>query len=176
LHQIHRLATGASRGRRWGTTQLNRSLFVALVAQFQSFCRDLHDEAVGVHVTFAAAEQRGMIRALLTQGRKLDVGNPRSGALGSDFGRLGFSLVDQLRAAGPATGTQIETLDRIAEFRNAVSHGNESQVAALEASGKIKSTLRSYVEHRKELEALATTMDRVVADQLAALLNIASPW
>jgi len=176
LHHIHRQATGARRGRRWGTTQLNRSLFVALLAQFQSFCRDLHDEAVDVHVAFAPAEQRGLIRALLTQGRNLDVANPRSDSLGSDFGRLGFSLIDQLRAAGAATGPRIDALDRVAGFRNAVSHGNESQVSALEASGKIKSTLKSYVEHRKELEVLAITMDRVVADQLAALLHIASPW
>lgn len=131
---------------------------------------------MGVHVAVAAVEQRGLIRTLLTQGRKLDAGNPRSSALGADFGRLGFSLIDQLRATSPVTAAQVETLDRIADFRNAVSHGNEYRVAAHEASGKIKSTLKSYVEHRKELEALATTMDTVVADQLAALLKTATPW
>jgi hypothetical protein len=29
-----------------GTTQLNRGLLAALVAQFQGFCRGLHDQAV----------------------------------------------------------------------------------------------------------------------------------
>jgi hypothetical protein len=77
LGHIHRLATGARRGGRWGTTQLNRGLFVALLAQFQGFCRDLHDEAVGVHVAFATIEQRAVIRTLLEQGRKLDAGTPR---------------------------------------------------------------------------------------------------
>jgi hypothetical protein len=38
--------TGTGPGRRWGTTQLNRSLFLALVAQVQRYCRDLHDDAV----------------------------------------------------------------------------------------------------------------------------------
>lgn len=36
LEQVHLDATGRSPGRRWGTTQFNRNLFVALVAQFQT--------------------------------------------------------------------------------------------------------------------------------------------
>jgi hypothetical protein len=176
LGRIHRLVTGARGSGRWGTTQLNRGLFVALLAQFQAFCRDLHDEAVGVHVAVATIEQRPVIRALLEQGRKLDSGTPRSSALGADFGRLGFNVIDELRALGPATGAQLDALDRVADFRNAVSHGKAANIAALERSGPIKSTLRSYSEHRKTLEALATTIDTVVARQLAATLGVAAPW
>lgn len=36
LEAVHANLTGTAPGRRWGTTQLNRSLFLALVAQFQS--------------------------------------------------------------------------------------------------------------------------------------------
>ncbi|CAN5176822.1 hypothetical protein BH23ACT9_BH23ACT9_30120 [soil metagenome] len=46
LEAIHQSATGAGRGRRWGTEQLNGQLFVALVGQFQGFARGLHDEAL----------------------------------------------------------------------------------------------------------------------------------
>ena len=176
LRQIHRLATGARRGRRWGTTQLNRSLFVALLAQFQAYCRDLHDQAVSVYVATAIPEQRAVIRVLLEQGRKLDVANPRASVLGADFGRLGINLIDQLRAHGSATSAQLDALNRIADFRNAVSHGDEPRVSVLEATGVITSTLRSYVEYRKKLEALANTMDHVVASRLGATLGIALPW
>ncbi len=91
LEAVHVQATGTTRGRRWGTAQLNRSLCVMLIAQFQGYCRGLHDEAVDVHVTAAVAGQQTMLRTLLTQGRKLDNQNPRRAALGSDFGRLGFT-------------------------------------------------------------------------------------
>jgi hypothetical protein len=91
LERLHADARGTGPGRRWGTDQLNRSLFVALVAQFQIYCRDLHDEAIDVHVAAANVLQAGLLRSVLTQGRELNVKNPRPAALGSDFGRLGSS-------------------------------------------------------------------------------------
>jgi hypothetical protein len=36
---------------------LNCSLFVALIAQFQTYCRDLHDGAIEVHVRSATAHR-----------------------------------------------------------------------------------------------------------------------
>lgn len=39
LEAVHANLTGSGPSRRWGTTQLNRSLLLALVAQFQSFSR-----------------------------------------------------------------------------------------------------------------------------------------
>lgn len=98
LEAIHTRAHGAKRGRRWGTEQLNRSLFVVLVAQFQTYCRDLHDEAVDVYVGAANPHQEAILRKLVTQNRDLDRKNPRPGALGSDFARLGIELVPKLKA------------------------------------------------------------------------------
>lgn len=99
LEAVHVQATGTARGRRWGAAQLNRSLCLMLVAEFQSFSRALHDEAVDLHVAAAVVGQQSMLRTLLTQGRKLDSQNPRRAAIGSDFGRLGFSFIDELKAA-----------------------------------------------------------------------------
>lgn len=175
LEAVHAQASGSSRGRRWGTTQLNRSLFVALVAQFQAFCRGLHDEAVQVHVAAAVPGQRLLVRTLLTQGRKLDSQNPRRAALGSDFGRLGFSFIDDLKAVGPPVAARLDALEDLIEFRNAIGHGDEAKITALEASGPIASTKRSYQEYRRALNGLAGTMDSVVASKLAALLDIPMP-
>lgn len=82
LEAVHVKLTGTNRGRRWGTSQLNLSLFTALTSQFQDFCRSLHDEAVEVHVAVANPAQVPVLRVLLTEGRKLDSGNARTGSLG----------------------------------------------------------------------------------------------
>lgn len=176
LEDVHAQATGSTRGRRWGMTQLNRSLFLALVAQFQDFCRRLHDEAVEVHVAAATVEQRELIRTLLTEGRLLDRRNPTKAALGSDFGRLGFSLVQRLRATGPRTVPDLDSLEWLIGYRNAVGHGDEATMQAMEATGRIAATKSSYGRYRPKINRLAGTMDGVVAEGLAAVLGSSRPW
>lgn len=176
LESVHVQATGSAKGRRWGTAQLNRSLFVMLVAQFQGYCRALHDEAADVHIASAVAGQQAMLGTLLTQGRKLDTQNPRRSALGSDFGRLGFRFVDDLKAARPTVATELDHLERLIDFRNAIGHGDEGAIAAIEADGAIRSTKAAYVASRRTLDRLVGTMDEVVAARLAAVLATPRPW
>ncbi len=176
LERVHADATGAGRGRRWGTEQLNRSLFVVLVAQFQRYCRDLHNESIAVHVAHANPRQAGMLRTLLERGRRLDVQTPRVSTLGSDFGRLGLLLVDSLKADGPAAERALHRLDVLVDFRNAVGHGNETEVSTLVAAGQIRATKQSYRGYRRTLQELASSMDRVVADDLASVLEVSPPW
>lgn len=97
LEKIHTKATGPKPGRRWETTQLNRSLFVALVAQFQTYCRGLHDEAVDIHLAEANGHQAELLRTLMTGGRQLDTRTPRTDHLGADFSKLGFKIVEVVR-------------------------------------------------------------------------------
>lgn len=176
LEKIHTKATGRKPGRRWETTQLNRSLFVALVAQFQTYCRNLHDEAVEVHKTHAHPPQADLVGSLMTQGRKLDKETPRRSALGSDFAKLGFDVVGGVKSVGRAETEMLQSLDLLVDFRNAIGHGNETEIAALIAGGRIKDTKRSYLSYRRRLEELAVIMDDVVAAKLASVLRIAAPW
>lgn len=176
LEAIHTRAHGAKRGRRWGTEQLNRSLFVVLVAQFQTYCRDLHDEAVDVYVGAANPHQEAILRKLVTQNRDLDRKNPRPGALGSDFARLGIELVPKLKAVSQEVTDAVDGLEVLVDFRNAVAHGNESALAAAVATGQIKPTLVSYRSHRRTLDQLVGTMDQVASAELANELHIAPPW
>jgi hypothetical protein len=176
LERVYRDARGLGAGRRWGTEQLNRSLFVVLVAQFQTYCRDLHDEAVDVHVAQANPRQALVLRNLLTQGRQLDNKNPRAGALGSDFGRLGIELVPKLKAVSQPLADAIDGLEVLVDFRNAVAHGNESELAAVVASGHIKASMTSFRIHRRTVTRLVGTMDHVVSTELARGLHIAPPW
>lgn len=176
LEQVHAAATRGRGGSSWGTAQLNRSLFVALVAQFQEYCRELHDGAAGVHVAAANARQGALVFNLLTEGRRLQTQNPRVGHLGSDFGRLGFSLVDELKRADPAVPTWLRQLDLLVDFRNAISHGDETKMKALTDTGDIRATKASYRSFRRTLDQLAGTMDAVVGSALAAGLQIPRPW
>ena len=106
LERIHAAAGGTGRGRRWGTEQLNRSLFVALVGQFQVYCRELHDEAARVYLSQANPRQ---VRALQTlccgSAGILDHRNPRRDALKNDFGRMGI-------AAHPGSAESVHASER----------------------------------------------------------------
>lgn len=176
LEAVHASLTGSGWGRRWGTNQLNRSLFLALVAQFQSYCRDLHDEAAAVYLEQANPHQRDNLELLILQARRLGTHNPRRSTLGHDFARLGLKIVESLKATGNAADRQLDALDRVVDYRNAVGHGDETKIAALEDGGAIKATKRSYVEHRRALDALAGNLDEVVAEQLAGSLGVPRPW
>lgn len=176
LENVHVQATGSARGRRWGTEQLNRSLLVMLVAQFQSYCRHLHDAAVDIHVALAVPGQQVMVLRLLTQDRKLDTQNPRRAALGADFGRLGFRFIDQLKASGEAAEDALSHLELLIDFRNAVGHGDEAAVAAIGRARGFRATKAQYTQSRRIIEGLVVTMDDVVADQLDRLLGIGRPW
>jgi hypothetical protein len=176
LEAVHAQWSGTGRGRRWGTTQLNRSLFQALSAQFQSFCRDLHDEAVQVHISAAITAQQPMLQVLLTQGRKLDRGNPRRSALGSDFVRLGFDFIADLKALGSPTLERLDMLEVLLDYRNAIGHGDEAKITRLQAAGGVAPTKKSYQLYRRALDGLAGTMDKVVADRLSQVLGIVPPW
>lgn len=176
LDKVHGSATGPNRGRRWGTEQLNRSFFIAMTAQVQIYSRALHDEAVAVHLRYINHHQQAVVKASMTQGRKLDTGNPRRSSLGSDFGRLGLDLIRSVGGRGAQAEADLDALDRVVEFRNAISHGNDAEVAAMVATGTIKATKASYREHRKILDRLVGTIDDVVSIELSRLLHILPPW
>ena len=46
LENAHARVEGTDRGRRYATQQINPAYAVLLTAQFQGFCRDLHDECI----------------------------------------------------------------------------------------------------------------------------------
>jgi hypothetical protein len=173
---MHAHITGSAAAQQWGMRQLNQSLFLALMAQFQAYCRELHDEGVLVHVAIAAPGQRDLLREVLTQGRKLQVGNPRRSALAADFLRVGVSLTDEFRARGAVAGSRLDRLDALVDFRNAIGHGDDAKVAAIEASGLIEATKQSYDLHRQAIDDLATDLDDIVSFRLGSLLQIGRPW
>ncbi len=113
---------------------------------------------------------------LAREERLVDALRPRRSTLGHDFGRLGFSLIDDLKAIGTGTVAQLDSLDRLVDYRNAIGHGDEVKIGMLESTGAIKATKKSYQEYRRTLDGLASTIDMVVASGLSRVLEIPKPW
>lgn len=176
LEGVHQTATGAGPGRRWGTAQFNGQLFVALVGQFQSFARSLHDEALDV--LRRGSPTSAQLATLAAQTRKLDTGNPRPSALGSDFGRLGMKLVPSIQSRAHGA-TRLDRLEQAVELRNGIAHADDARIARLAhlaPNRRAVRTLASYRRHRRALNGLVVDMDDVVADHVGGLTGQGRPW
>jgi hypothetical protein len=95
----HAAVSGTRRGRRFRTQQFNHAYAVLLAAQFQGFCRDLHDECVD-HILARLAPPPALqkvIQAELSRGRLLDRGNAQPSSIGADFGRFDITLWDEVK-------------------------------------------------------------------------------
>jgi hypothetical protein len=103
--------------------------------------------------------------AVVSQGRRLDTQTPRTSVLTNDFTRVGLNVVRLLKAEGAATETALRLLDVAVDFRNAIVHGNETQVAEAAVTGQIEATLTSYRRYRGVITGLASTKDHVAANE-----------
>ncbi len=100
IEQAHRSLGGTGPGRRYATQQINHAYAVLLSAQFQGFCRDLHDDCAAHLVQSGTmASLRVAFEEALVWNRKLNTGNPNPGNIGSDFNRFDLRFWDGVRTA-----------------------------------------------------------------------------
>jgi len=174
----HVAVGGSQAGRRWATEELNHAIVLRLASEFQGFCRDLHDEAVGVLVGAVARNDPGLQRVLTVPyhaNRKLDRGNAEPGALGIDFGLLGMTLWPDLKAGYPAKGPEwSRKLGLLNEARNGIAHDDTSKITKVQLAGW-PLTMPSIKKWRSALDGLAGGMDHVTCDYLRKLLKV-TPW
>lgn len=171
LEAIHAQVTGGLRDRRTVTEHLTLALFVRLAAEFQGFCRDLHDDAA-IRIVFglpdAFAARVPVLLAVLVKGRKLDRGNAAPGNIGADFGNLGMSLWPAVYAKYPVQGSRWNVvLDRLNQVRNALVHSDSAGLAEVERLQPL--TLTTFRRWRAALNAAATGLDTVVSAYLEDL-------
>jgi hypothetical protein len=170
IENAHRRVGGTRRGRRHATRQLNYAYAVLLSAQFQGFCRELHDECIRYLVQWITpVGLRTAFEKSLLLGRKLDTGNPNPGNLGADFGRFDLEFwdeVDRLDDRSPDRRGQLRDLN---EWRNAIAH-HDVKVLALEPLH-----LDDVREWRRVCENLAPCFDEVMRSHLESITG-ASPW
>jgi hypothetical protein len=122
----HAAIGGTGRGRRYATGQINNAYAVLLSSQFQRFCRDLHTQAAAYLITVVPPAVQPTFISLLTQGRKLDTGNPNPGNIGNDYDRIGLRFWQQPEWTSPANRRRRRDLERLNAWRNAIAHQETS--------------------------------------------------
>lgn len=154
--------------------QLRLMLVVALAAEWQGFARDLHEDAVDRIVAAMEGQPASLatlLRVSLLSRRRLDRGNADQSALNDDFRRLGLSelwaTLDE-RSADAARWRAV--LADVMAARNAVAHGSDSQLDALDARGVTidADTVRQW---QATLDELAALLHALVTEQISTLIG-----
>ncbi len=178
LFAAHARISDGARGR-WETDELNHAIILRLAAEFQGFCRDLHDECGDAVV--AALELKNPSLAIilgrynLQYARKIDSGNAQPASLGTDFGRFNLPLWAELKARYPSRArTWNEKLTLLNEARNGIAHDDNAKLDRLRAAGW-SLTVATARRWRSGLDGLAMGMDTVCEVHLRGLLGRA-PW
>jgi hypothetical protein len=174
MEAAHAAVGGTGPVRRHATQQINQAYAVMLSSQFQLFCRDLHTEAADVLTQTARAPdvRLTILRAAITEGRKLDSGNPNPGNIGSDFDRLGFSFWGELNLTFPDMTRWRNSLEELNRWRNAIAHQDFDPVRL---GGLTTLRLERVRVWRRGCNLLANRFERVTGIYLSRIIGH-SPW
>lgn len=163
----------------WQERHADEMLVVRLMAEFQGFARDLHDEAIDF-LAISATSNNQALASVLQIGMSSDRGLNRNNAgkenLAKDFARIGLLFWPALAAQAPllVPGWTADLKDMI-EVRNAIVHENRAQLLRLQNRGLALTRSVNQGWHAN-LDQLAANMDDVVGSYLGALLGVPQPW
>ena len=93
----------------------------------------------------------------------------------ADFGRFGIDWWPELTKRDTRTTGRQQHLDVLNRARNAIVHSLPGKLVQLESEGH-PATLVTVEKWRRGLNALAATMDEVLASHIAQLKNGPLPW
>ena len=173
MEHAHKSVSGAGRGRRYATQQINQSYVVMLSSQFQAYCRDLHTECVAMLALEAGPPTlQSMFRIAMMRDRKLDHGNPNPGNIGADYGRFDIGFWHEVQRLEARCARLMRSLDQLTIWRNAVAHQDFSSAGL---GGRNTVRLRHVHSWRASLVRLATTFDEVMYNYLTATTG-RRPW
>lgn len=175
LEQAHTAMGGGKVGRRWLTTQVNNAYVIAIAAQFQGFCRDLHTEAALAITEHLPVHLQPLTAGALTSRRALDRGNAFPAKIGEDFRLLGIELWKKVEVKGKTYVKRRERLEILILWRNCLAHEAPMSIANQEKTAGTKPVKRFAREWRKNCAVLASSFDRVVTGELTKLLGV-DPW
>jgi hypothetical protein len=173
IEAAHDAVRDLRRGGRYAAQQINQAYVVLLSSQFQRFCRELHAQCAE-HVGNATLpyDLGRLLRARLTEGRKLDAGNPGPGNVGSDFGRFGIMFWDEVRRRNPRNPGRQEQLESLMRWRNAVAHQDFTHSAL---RGRSSITITEVRNWRRACTMLALDFDAVMHAHLKKITG-RKPW
>lgn len=158
----------------WGADELSHAVLLRLAAEFQGFCRDLHNECIEVFVAALGLTDRRLELILATQnmrsGRRLDSGNANRDTIAQDFSRFGLRVWPELEKSFPEVAPEWNSVLRLLNTaRNGLAHDVDDKLDQLRREGHAL-TMSTALEWRLSLDGLANGMDTVCGAHLRALL------
>lgn len=173
IEASHIAVGGTGRGRRFATTQINHGYAVLLLSQFQGFCRDLHDESIHHFVqAISPPLVRTTIERLLSQGRKLDQGNPNPDNIGNDFNRFGLTFWPEVLSKHKLAVVWKNRLSILCDWRNAIAHQDFDPRKVHDIRSLTLGHVRDW---RIACQRLANLFDEVMSEHLLKV-TATSPW
>jgi hypothetical protein len=172
----HQAVGGSSRGRRFATQQINRAYAVLLAAQFQAFCRLLHNECTQALVgSIPSASLQAVVRGNFFTGLTMDRGNASPGNISRDFGRLGIKLWDALATRDRRNAIRNRKLEELNAWRNAIVHEDFRNRATFSAGQRTILRLSKVRQWRRTCNALTSDMDGLMQGYVGNLTG-RQPW
>ena len=171
IESAHQSIGGSGPGRRFATLQINYAYTMLLSAQFQAYCRDLHNECVVFLVQgVRPVVWSHILRSALVRNRKLDHGNPSPANIGSDFGHFGVVFWQDVRQLDLRNEGRQELLEELNEWRNAIAHLDFTKPT-------VSATLHLHRVRgwRAACNQLAPASDEVMRRYLQTIHGL-SPW
>jgi hypothetical protein len=162
----------------WVAQEWTGALVLRLAAEFQGYCRALHDDAIDA-VLDVVTVPRGALQAVLinglSAGRGLDRRSADPKTISDDFDRLGCDLWVSLGVRRPVVARAWrEVLALLHIARNGLAHDDLGALARVEAAGWPVdiATVRNW---RNVLDDIATEMNDGVGADIAELIG-KIPW
>lgn len=175
IEKAHQAIGGTGPGRRSETQQLNFAMALLLSAEFQGYCRELHDECVQFIATEVGGPGGAILRSELVKSRKVDSGNPNPGNLGADFGRFGIEFWPEVRKLDRRNQARQDGLEQLNQWRNAISHHQFDPPKLGLASGNISLQLATVRRWRDACNQLSIHFDLAIKNYLTTQFG-KSPW
>ena len=150
---------------------------IGMLSEFQGFVRDLHDLAVErlVSASGAASTYTPILIDGMTAGRGIDRGNATTPTVKADFARIGLSPLNLgIYNSRWSIGDSAE-FDLLLRLRNALGHGNETELRALLAGGAVKDTVSWARARIPLLNRYVRALDKLVWEHLARATG-KEPW
>ncbi|MEA2464131.1 MAG: hypothetical protein QOJ98_1878 [Acidobacteriota bacterium] len=173
VEAAHAVVGGGRGARSFARQQINQAYVVLLSSQFQRFCRELHTNAaefLTAQPSFTALVP--LLKRSLSQGRRLDLGNPNPSNIGMDFGRYGIDLWTLTGQKDSRTRGRREKLEALNRWRNAIAH---QDFRSPQLRGRETLRLREVREWRAACEGLAVDFDAVMRIYLRSVSGV-PPW
>lgn len=154
---------------------LAHAYVISVLSEFQGFVRDLHDLSVQslIKNSRALPSLSLLLTEGLTFGRSIDRGNATVDSIKKDFRRIGMTPFD-IQRYNSRWSNDKNGLQQLIELRNAIAHGNESDLRRLRSLGAAD-TITWTRRRLPILHRFAGALDKLAWDHVIRATGV-YPW